>query len=231
MKWKRVGLVSLAASVGMFAVYPLLSTARLPTAPSPLTVVLESGAPTDTLDLSVTWTPSTLTGDSILGYRVSFWIDGVPDTLSGTFIGNSTVSSFVFRAPPAPQESLAEYRLGVQAQTYGGLQSEVSYYLLKRQGPGTLTAANMVQPEFHIQLKPDQFIADSFEVIMETYPDGGLVSTGQQTIGMMRSIADSVIIAPPLLRGDRHAFLLVPYMFNTAVAGTILIAQFTFSRQ
>lgn len=218
-------------SVGMFGVYPLLSTTRLPTAPEALTVVLASGAPTDTLDLTVTWTPSTLTGDSILGYRVLFWIDGVSESLSGVFIANTATTSWIFRAPPAPQGSIAEYRLGVQAQSYGGLKSELSYYMLRRQGPGALAAATTLQPELHIQLKPSQFIADSFGVVLETYPDGGTVSTGKQTIGMMRSIADSVIITPPLRRGDRHAFFLVPYMFGTAVAGTIHIAQLNFSRQ
>lgn len=228
MKWQTVGLAGVVVSVGMFGVYPLLSTTRLPTSPEALTVVLASGAPTDTLDLTVTWTPSTIAGDSIMGYRVLFWIDGVSDSM---FIGSSTATSWVFRAPPAPQGSIAEYRLGVQAVSYGGIQSELSHYMLRRQGPGVLTAATTLQPELHIQLKPRQFIADSFGVVLETYPDGGTVSTGKQTIGMMRSIADSIIITPSLRRGDRHAFFLVPYMFDMALAGTIHIAQLNFSRQ
>lgn len=191
--------------------------------PANITVVMLE-APDDSIDFVLSWSADTV------GHVVMLSEDGKQNVLSGTILLDTTVTSYTFRVGPVPSTSSTSYILGVQARTANGMLSDWSHMYIVRSGSSYIPPFGTTSTTLKLDFPASAFsIADSYVVFVTGYDITG-ATLATVPLMTLRSVADSSILLPGFIKGNRYQFSLKAYLgpFSSPVVN---IGHIQFERQ
>lgn len=193
------------------------------TSPANMTVAMLA-APDDSIDFVLSWSADTV------GHVVMLSEDGKQSVQSGTILLDTTVTSYTFRVGPVPSTSSTSYIVGVQARTANGMLSDWSHVYIVRSGSSYIPPFGTTSTILKLNFPASAFaIADSYVVFVTEYDITGATLA---TIPLMtiRSVADSSMLLPGFIKGNRYQFSLKAYL-GPLSSPVVNIGHLQFERQ